>query len=47
MLQAELGPRSPVRVSGLNEISAYDLALYEAVVFTEPAILRLSEDLKP
>lgn len=36
-----------VRVAGLNELNAYDLARYEAVVFTEPAILRLSEDLKP
>lgn len=36
-----------VRVSGLNELNVYDLAKYEVVVFTEPAIMRLSEDLKP
>jgi large subunit ribosomal protein L4 len=36
-----------VRVTGLNELNVYDLARYEVVVFTEPALLRLTEDLKP
>jgi large subunit ribosomal protein L4 len=38
---------SGVRVTALNELNVYDLARYEVVVFTEPALLRLTEDLKP
>lgn len=38
---------SGVRVVSLNELNVYDLARYEVVIFTEPAILRLTEDLKP
>ena len=36
-----------VRVTNLGELNVYDLARYEVVVFTEPALVRLSEDLKP
>jgi large subunit ribosomal protein L4 len=36
-----------VKVTGLDEINVYDLARYEMVVFTEPALLRLAEVLKP
>ena len=36
-----------VKVSGLDELNVYDLAKYEMVVFTEAAILRLTEELKP
>lgn len=36
-----------VKVSGLDELNIYDLARYEMVVFTEPALLRLAEVLKP
>lgn len=36
-----------VKVTGVDEINIYDLARYEMVVFTEPALLRLSEVLKP
>lgn len=36
-----------VKVTGLSEINVYDMARYEMVVFTEPALLRLAEVLKP
>jgi large subunit ribosomal protein L4 len=36
-----------VKVTGLDEINVYDLARYEMVVFTEPALLKLAEVLKP
>jgi len=36
-----------VKVSRLGELNAYDLARYQTVVFTEPAMLKLAEDLKP
>lgn len=36
-----------VKVTGLDEINVYDLARYEVVVFTEPALLKLAEVLKP
>jgi large subunit ribosomal protein L4 len=36
-----------VKVSGLDEINVYDLARYELVVVTEPALSRLTEVLKP
>ena len=36
-----------VKVTALDEINLYDLARYEMVVFTEPALMRLAEMLKP
>ncbi len=36
-----------VKVTGLDEINVYDLARYEMVVFTEPALMKLAEVLKP
>jgi large subunit ribosomal protein L4 len=36
-----------VKVTGLDEINVYDLARYEMVVITEPALSRLTEVLKP
>lgn len=36
-----------VSMSRLGELNVYDLARYEMVVFTEPAILKLAEALKP
>jgi ribosomal protein L4 len=36
-----------VKVLGLDEINLYDLARYEMVVITEPALSRLTEALKP
>jgi len=36
-----------VKVSRVGELNAYDLARYETLVFTEPALLKLAEDLKP
>lgn len=36
-----------VKVLGLDEINVYDLARYELVVVTEPALSRLTEVLKP
>ena len=36
-----------VKVTGLDEINVYDLARYEMVVFTERALLKLAEVLKP
>ncbi len=36
-----------VKVSRVSELNAYDLARYQTVVFTEPALLKLAEDLKP
>lgn len=36
-----------VKVTGLDEINIYDLARYEMVVFTEPALAKLAEVLKP
>ena len=36
-----------VKVTAVSEVNIYDLARYELVVFTEPALLRLAEVLKP
>jgi large subunit ribosomal protein L4 len=36
-----------VKVSRVSELNAYDLARYETVAITEPALLKLAEDLKP
>ena len=36
-----------VKILGLDEINVYDLARYEMVVITEPALSRLTEALKP
>ncbi len=36
-----------VKTTGLDEINVYDLARYEMVVFTERALLKLAEVLKP
>ncbi len=36
-----------VRVTRVDEINIYDLARYEMVIFTEPALLRLTEVLTP
>lgn len=36
-----------VKILGLGEINVYDLARYEMVVITEPALSRLTEALKP
>lgn len=36
-----------IKVTGLDEINVYDLARYEMVVFTERALLKLAEVLKP
>jgi large subunit ribosomal protein L4 len=36
-----------VKVAGVDEVNIYDLARYEMVVFTESALARLSEVLKP
>ena len=36
-----------VKVTALDEINVYDLARYEMVVITEPALMRLAEMLKP
>jgi large subunit ribosomal protein L4 len=36
-----------VKLTSLNELNIYDLAYYEAVIFTEKALMKLTEGLKP